>query len=321
MNQAFTTPCVPTPATEPFRFSDPLLLMGSCFAQAMGDQLREDQFRVLINPFGIVYNPVTMAVQLELLMGSDSSRLPEPYFDGELHHSLLHHGSFSSPDRVEMLKRIDEHFRRGQEALRQARMLILTWGHTDVFYEKDSNLPVANCHKRPSDHFHQEVATLDQLLPIWRACIQKLKKFNANLIILLTVSPVRYLRRGFTANTRSKATLHLLAQHLEQDGVHYFPAFEILTDELRDYRFYAGDLIHPSELAEATIYERFLESWHVPDERDLVKQIRSLHNLLHHRSLHPGSPSDVRFKEKRIEALKAFRKAHPDYPWMFADVD
>jgi hypothetical protein len=317
MDRPMMTRFVPAEGAQPFGYSDTLVLMGSCFATSIGEKLLQDQFQVIVNPFGIVYNPLTMALQLDLLMDEDLSRLPPLYFDGELYHAPLHHGVFSHPDESTTLDRIERAWNEGRTALHRAKVLILTWGHTDVYVDKQSGTPVANCHKRPANHFELRTAALPALMAQWERALQKIKAFNPDLRVILTVSPVRYLKRGMTANTRSKATLHLLADHLGQLGAYYFPAFEILHDELRDYRFYDQDLIHPSPLAVDIIYEHFMHSWHMPGERPLRERIRRLNQLCRHRSLHPGTPSDLKMQQSRREQIAAFRQSYPAYPWMF----
>lgn len=271
-----------------------------------------------VNPFGIVYNPHTIAVQIDRLIQNTRLHESDLYFDGEMYHSPWHHGVFSDTNPERLVANANQTLERARQALFDASHLILTWGHTDLYLEKTSQIPVANCHKRPAHHFEKTTLELPQLIDQYDRLLEDLRQFNPNLKIICTVSPVRYLKDGMVKNTRSKATLHLLAEHLEGQGVAYFPAFEMMMDAFRDYRFYKVDMVHPTDQAIAWIYEEFVAGWMDKDAIPLRMEVTHINQLLNHRSLHPDTPSDRAFKEKRALAINRLREQWPALPHLFS---
>lgn len=297
--ELFREPALRTTITVPqghprFRYGDGLLLWGSCFSQEIGALLSRDRFRIVQNPFGIVYNPLVMARQITRLLTGGPMAAEELHFDGELWHSPWHHGSFSRPDRDEALTHINETLAAARAHLLTSTHLVLTLGHTQIFTDKQTGIPVANCHKRPASDFQESQLRLEHLLPAWEALLAELWSHCPEIRIVVTVSPVRYLRNGAIAHSRSKATLHLLAERLEEAGAAYFPSWEIMQDELRDYRYYAPDLIHPSPVATEIIYQRFLQAWFDPAEWELLKTVREWVAMAGHRPRFPGTASHDR---------------------------
>ncbi|MBP6184816.1 MAG: GSCFA domain-containing protein [Saprospiraceae bacterium] len=313
----FFTSIPPDHATHPFLYADKLMLWGSCFSNTISNKLIIDQFQVAISPYGIVYNPLVMARQIERLVEGKQFEAEElvPYAD--LYHSPWHHGDYSHPDRDKALAHINDAFDQGRRSLAQSKILVLTWGHTQLFLDKERQLVVANCHKRPASAFEEYYAGLQELIEVYDHLIHCLRQFNPSLQIITTVSPVRYLRNGFVANTRSKATLHLLADYLKKKGVAYFPSYELLNDELRDYRFYADDLIHPSNAAVQVIYDRFLNSWFDPAEADLLTDIRKITASRAHRPLHPDTPGYQKHLMAIRERIDLLKKQWPAYNFLF----
>lgn len=300
---------VPSPEGQPrFRFGDGLMLWGSCFSQEIGALLAKDRFRTLESPFGIVYNPLVMALQIERLLEERPMEADELQFDGELWHSSWHHSAFSGPDRDLVLTRMNALMAEARDFLFASSHLILTWGHTQIFTDRLLGLPVANCHKRPSTDFQETHLRLDDLIPAYLELIGKLGAHCPNLQIIVTISPVRYLRNGITAQSRSKATLHLLAEWMEARGAAYFPSWEIMQDELRDYRYYARDLVHPSHEATEIIYHRFLKAWLAPDEVEILEAVREWGSLEAHRPRFPGTRSHAKLVDtlqtKGIEIMR-----------------
>ena len=230
----------------------PVVSLGSCFADEMGRRLQEGGFDVELNPFGTLYNPASIADGLSRLMegrpidGSDLVR-----HDG-LWHSWCHHGSFSRTDRDECLAVCNRRMAEARTALLKARLLMVTFGTAWVF--EHGGRVVANCHKVPAAEFARRRMTVDEVVALWRPLLQRLQEFNPDLRVLFTVSPIRHMADTAHGNQLSKSVLLLSVDAL---GVDYFPAYEIVLDELRDYRFYASDLVHPSDLAADIVYERF----------------------------------------------------------------
>lgn len=302
---------------HPFNYASKIMMWGSCFSTSIYQKLAADQFQVDESPFGIVYNPLVMARQLERLLNNLNFQEHDIQLVDGLYSSPWHHGSFNHPQIETILVNINKRFTEARHALSIASHLLLTWGHTQLFTDVDTGLPVANCHKRPAADFYESNQSLQDLIPVYENLIISLRQFNPDLRIILTVSPVRYLRSGFVNNTRSKATLHLLAGHLSQWNVDYFPAYELLVDELRDYRFYADDMIHPSSEAVRFIYDRFMRSWFDPAENELLKEVRQITSLVTHRPLHPNSPGYLKHLQLTNNRLEIFRKKWSEYPFLF----
>jgi hypothetical protein len=304
------------PPADAFGYGDELFLTGSCFSESIGRHLQEDQFKTCLNPFGIVYNPVTMAAQLRRLVQEQPLERSELVSHGGLWHSPWHHGRYSHPDPATALEGINRDLQRGAESLRRASRLILTWGQTRVFLDRTRGIPVANCHKRPAADFTVQLPDLAELIRDYRDLLGRLRRFNPGLAVWITISPVRYTGQGIAANSRSKALLHLLAEALG-DSTWYFPAYEILLDELRDYRYYADDLLHPSPLAVSIIYQRFLQAALDPGALTLLEEVRRIRQAQLHRPLHPDTEAARQTARALEERLQRLRDHWPSFPHLF----
>lgn len=254
---------------------DGVVTLGSCFADAIGTRLEEGGFRVERNPFGTLYNPLSVAEALERIVDCREITSDDLVQHDGLFHSWHHHGVFSRPTVEECLAACNSRIRQAHSALREARVLMLTFGTAYVFSltpdpaEEGTGMVVANCHKLPPRHFTRRRMTVEETVGRWRPLLQKLIAYNSELITILTVSPIRHMADGAHGNQVSKATLLLAVEELvsifnSQFPISYFPAYEIVLDELRDYRFYGPDLSHPSALAEDIVYERFQRATMTP---------------------------------------------------------
>ncbi|MCR4660364.1 MAG: GSCFA domain-containing protein [Bacteroidales bacterium] len=255
--------------------TDSIVMVGSCFATEMAAKLVAAGFEVELNPTGIMYNPMSIANCLDMCIDGRFVAGSEPVEIGGLWHSWHFHGSFSRPTADECLQACAEGIRRGHEALSKASCLMVTLG-TSWVYELDGGMVVGNCHKAPAARFARRRLTVDEILVRWQPLLQKLSTFNPQLSIVFTVSPIRHLADGAHQNQLSKATLLLAVDVLlgaAANGrglpMYYFPAYELLLDELRDYRFYADDLTHPSNLAVEVVWERFADTFFTPQTRNL----------------------------------------------------
>ena len=296
------------------------LSMGSCFSEHIGAYLRDGGLSLEINPFGIQYNPLSIAEGLnQLLKGKDFER--EDLFEyGGLYHSFLHHGSFSAVAPEEALLRMNEARRSALELLPHLRFLLLTWGTAYVYrlateeYGGGIGSVVSNCHKLPERTFSRERTSLSELPSVWCPLIEELRERFPDLIIVQAVSPVRHLRDGAHGNALSKATLLLFAEELTRlypQHCFYFPSYELVLDELRDYRYYADDLVHPSTLTQRIVQERFA-SWLLDEEAERgLPQAHRLRRELCHRPLHEGGKAHTQRLETLRERIQAFRTQYP----------
>jgi hypothetical protein len=301
------------PSETKIGYQDRILLLGSCFADNIGEKFSEHYFQATINPFGTLYNPASImkAMHLSLQKGSKCYMLQH----NGLWHSMMHHGSFSHPDKNELLRRYDESLERMCNALQEASTIIVTFG-TSWVYEMDG-MVVANCHKMPADRFRRNCMTANRIIDMWLPLLVQIP----NKHWIFTVSPIRHIKDGLHANHLSKATLMQAIDTLivnarglnPSSSYSYFPSYEIMLDELRDYRFYAEDMVHPSSVAVDYIWQRFVETYMTGDTQSEMRTLHQLWRDCHHRFLHPGAEESIAFAE-RIE--KRFQDLKKQYPWL-----
>lgn len=284
-----------------------LLMCGSCFADNMASRLEHYRFRVVSNPFGVLYNPFSIADMLESLAAGRRFAAEDLDRDGELWFSYRHHGSFSGTDPQEVLRRIGRAADAGGRALREADTVVLTLGTAWVYELARDGGVVANCHKQPARLFRRrllEVGEIEErLCELMTGCL-------AGKRVVLTVSPIRHMGDGAVENSVGKASLlvavHRLAKRFAD--VLYFPAYEIMNDDLRDYRFYAPDMVHPSPQAVDYIWERFAGAAFSDGTRRLMAEIDAVAAAAAHRPQNPDSEAHRRFKASmrlRVERLAA----------------
>ena len=278
---------LPTPK-YPFQISyqDPILLLGSCFSDHIGAFLTKNRFFVLSNPFGTLFNPVSIANVLKMTMDpalfSDDYRY---YFDNRW-VSFAHHGSFSHSNEYQFTTQINQQWCDTEAFLKQANFLFITFGTAYCYKFLERDLIVANCHKIPNAQFEKFRLKIDKIVQIYKNLVQKMQQINPTLKIIFTVSPVRHLGDGFHENQLSKSTLHLAIEQLtDNESVFYFPAYEILMDDLRDYRFYADDLCHVGENAVRYVEEIFTDTFFSQTTKEKQKEIEKENKFLNHRNL------------------------------------
>ena len=252
----FSTP-VELPSDLPrFTQADELLLMGSCFATNIGALLADARFRPDVNPFGVLYNPLSVSTALRELVTGRLYKEEDLFFFRECWHSPMHHGDFSSPFAEEVLQRINIRLQTAHERIHHLNCLMLTFGTAWVYEQKSTGHVVANCHKQPESVFTRRRLSVQEIVSDYTSLFSGLIARNPKLKVILTVSPIRHVRDGMHANQLSKATLLLAIDQLQTSfsgHVFYFPAYELLLDELRDYRFYADDMVHPSQIGRAHV--------------------------------------------------------------------
>jgi hypothetical protein len=309
---------IETPASEVTITHDTeMLLFGSCFSEEIGNKLAEHKFRVEINPFGILYNPSSVYRGIERLITGKPFTSEELICHHGMYHSLMHHGSFSSPRQDEVLRLINERFEKAVSVLPQCDLLLITFGTAWVFRHLENGIIVANCHKLPARQFDRFRLTVEQITREWEGLIARLLRLNPQIRLLFTVSPVRHWKDGAHENQLSKSILHLAIDHLEQrfpQQVAYFPSYELMMDELRDYRFYGDDMLHPSPLAVDYIWERFSKACFSDETRRVNSEWSAIRKALDHRPLHPDSEAYRHFRRQTTENLDAFMKRYPGIP-------
>lgn len=285
-------------------------MLGSCFAESIAQRMLAAKFPVAKNPFGAIYNPAGIARAVADLAAGRLFTPEDLDTDGELWFSYAHHGSFSSPDREAALAAINREAQKGARALREADYAILTLG-TAWIYELAGRGVVANCHKQPAGRFTRRRLSVEEVTETLGGTIRSHLEGKE---VILTVSPIRHPKDGLAENARSKAILieacHRLAESHPQ--AEYFPAYEILLDELRDYRFYESDMLHPSPVAADYIWERFRKAAMDGPALELAREAEALTQAAAHRPLHPGTPSHARFRRSMLDRARALQERHPE---------
>lgn len=300
------------PAAFTLTHSDRMVLVGSCFTEHIGARLAAGKFRTLVNPRGIVYNPVSVGRSLQPAADAAADG-PEVFEHQGLWHSWEHHGVFSAPERPTLLDRLRQAGGEAARFLPTANRLLVTLGTADVFVLRQTGQVVANCHKAPAAWFEQRRLTVAETEQALAGPLQHLKNAVPDLQVILTVSPVRHLRLGAVENQRSKAVLTLACAHLcdRFDFVHYFPAYELLLDDLRDYRFYAPDMLHPSDVAVEYIWQRFAEVYVPADTRNLLARLEKIRSAMAHRPFNPDTDEHRHFAREQLKKIEQFAAEYP----------
>lgn len=299
---------------SPFKINhrDKIMMLGSCFIENMGRKLIDNKFNTNLNPFGILYNPQSIAQSLEMLMNSRTFTESDLFEDGGVYNSYYHHSRFSGTDKAECLTKINWSIEKASEYLRKGDLLFITFGTAYVFRHKELDLVVSNCHKSPAKIFDRYKLSVDQIVDCWRELISRIKKENPELKIIFTVSPIRHLRDGAHDNQLSKSTLLLAIDELNKlSNCTYFPSYEIVLDELRDYRFYNEDMVHPNETSIKYIWKRFSETYFDRDAISIIEEWNKLHTAINHRPINQDSDEYKRFLDQTLLKLKTFAQKYP----------
>lgn len=286
------------------------LMVGSCFVENIGAKISEIRLPVEINPTGIVYNPASIASTIERLHSNQKLKEEELFFDGHLWRSYSFHSRFCDTDRSKSLELMNSAIERGHEAIIQSDYVILTLGTARIYRLKESGEVVCNCHKSPQRCFESERMSVEQVVEALSSVIAGCLKGKH---VIITVSPIRHIKDGFEENSRSKATLILAAEQLieRHSNVEYFPAYEVVMDELRDYRFYGEDMVHPSKVAVEYIWERFSEALLSESTISIAARVMKISQALSHRPFNPDSEAHKSFMERTKAAAQALSEEFP----------
>ena len=242
--------------------SDKVLLLGSCFSDNIGGKLSAALFNATVNPMGTLYNPMSIAHGVHQLIDCTPVAGKDLFMQGGVWNSFDFHSRHSLPDKQATIDRMNQRIEQGHQALKDARLLTVTLGTAIVYRLKSTGEVVANCHKVPQHEFERKMATVSEMVAELDRMLTRLHEFNPELRVILTVSPIRHIADGLDTNSLSKASLRVAIQEAmarHRDYCDYFPAYEIMMDELRDYRWWAEDMVHPSAQAVDYIWERFID--------------------------------------------------------------
>lgn len=270
---------------------DKIMLLGSCFTENIGNKLSINGFETFINPFGILYNPFSICnslnriINLKFLDSEDLVKVNEFWFSYE------HHGVFRDEKCDNLLQTINLGITKANLFLKQTNWLIITLGTAWVFFLKENNKILGNCHKLNPQLIDKRLLSVDEIVENTSLTINNIREINPNIKIILTVSPIRHWKQGYRENIISKSALHLATNQLCEtiNDCFYFPAYEIVMDELRDYRFYQADMLHPSEIAVDYIWEKFSTHLFSDSTANLCKDYCKLHSMKQHKAFNPES--------------------------------
>ena len=313
MNNFFFTSVEIPPAKEQISYQHKLMLLGSCFSENIGMKLKEAFFQVDVNPFGVLYNPLSISTSLNRLIENKGFSLSDIFEYQSLWHSFFHSSLFSDVSPEKTLYKIKTRFDASRSFLKNTDFLLLTFGTAWIYENRETKTVVSNCHKLPSQNFNRRILSIKEIVDHYTLLIDQLQHLNPSLHIIFTVSPIRHWKDGAHENNLSKSILLLSVEELQRkfDNVDYFPAYEIQLDELRDYRFYAPDMQHPSDTAINYIWEKFSDTYFSEQTKQIKQRTEHLTNLLNHRPLHPDSPQYRLFQTQIENEKEALRSEYP----------
>jgi len=289
-----------------------LLLVGSCFTENIGTKLKQLKFPVLENPNGILFNPVSIAKSVQSYIQNKQYTDADLFYQNECWNSWEHHTRFSHPQKEVCLQMINQSQQTANTFLKHANWLLVTVGSAFV-YELENREVVANCHKVPTDKFNKRLLSIDEIKASLHAMLADVFVFNPHVKIIFTISPVRHLRDGFVENNRSKAAL-IQAIHQLTDAderLFYFPAYELVIDDLRDYRFYAEDMVHPNYAATNYVWDKFIATCIDEASQSLMKEINVINAAKNHKPFNPGSEQHKKFLQTNLEKIQQLQTHHP----------
>lgn len=310
MNFRLTFPIAPL--SPSIRYDNKLLLLGSCFAEEMGDLLHQHKFSILQNPHGILYNPLSITGALQSYLDGKMYTAADLFLHEDLWHSWAHHSRFSASTQEEALSKINAEQQAAINVIDNADWLVITLGTAFTYQLKETGKLVGNCHKVPANAFYKKMLTVEDIVTALDNTMHRLFFRNRKVRILFTVSPVRYVRDGVVENNLSKAILLQAVHHMVNkfERLHYFPAYELVTDDLRDYRFYKEDLVHPNAMAVQYVWEQFVKYSLAPAEQALLHQVQELRQAAAHRPFNPETPQHRQFLATYAQKTSNLQNAH-----------
>jgi hypothetical protein len=303
-----------SPPSSPLKidYSSNIMFLGSCFSEYIANKLLDFKFKIDNNPFGIVYNPLSICSQLEKLTEGTEYTADQLFYNEGLWCSFDHHGRFSDPDKNSCLTNINQQLQNSRQFLQSADFLFLTFGTSFVYFVKDSNQSVANCHKVPAEKFTRKRVSVQKIVHACEITLEKLRVINPNLCIVFTVSPIRHWKDGAHENQLSKATLLLAIEELRfrYPNSLYFPSYEMIMDDLRDYRFYAEDMLHPNLLAVNYIWRSFVECFMLPETLSIMKDVEKVVQASKHRPFNPNTKEFQTFVQQSLGKIESLKKRY-----------
>lgn len=313
----FTTP-IPIPKNStPIDYNSKIVSLGSCFAENMGEKFDYFKFQNKTNPFGIIFNSVSIERIIDRVVNDVLFTEEDIFFHNERWHCFEVHSDLSHFDGTELLENLNQILAETKKQLQKATHIIITYGTSWVYRNIERDVIVANCHKVPQKQFTKELLSVVIIEKSIQNTIDLIKKINPDCSFIFTISPVRHLKDGFIENQRSKAHLitaihnKLSSEHCQLPTANYFSSYEIMMDELRDYRFYAEDMLHPNQTAIDYIWERFSESFIDENSFQTMNEVQEIQKGLNHRSFNPDSEQHLKFISKLHQKINFIKEKFP----------
>jgi hypothetical protein len=302
------------PSGDKITYSDKVMFIGSCFASTMGQQLKIGHMPVMINPAGAVFNPVSVCNTLDTITNKKEIFIEDLYFYDGMWLSFNHYTDFSSEDPSDVLDKINRKSKEALDFLQQTRYLFVTLGTARVYTWKGTDLIVSNCHKIPADKFESRILSVDEIISLWIRQLDKLQSLYPQLHIVFTISPVRHWKDGAHGNQVSKSVLFLAVEELLKHKIRptYFPAYELIMDDLRDYRFYNDDMLHPSDSAVNYIWEAFSRCYLDNNTLNTWKEAVKITKAFNHRINTQSESKRESFAERILKQISELKIRVPD---------
>ncbi len=303
-------------SNNPIDYNSKVLSIGSCFAENMAEKFDYFKFQNETNPFGIIFNPVSIEKLFDRISKQELFGEKDVFFHNERWHSYEVHSDLSNPDRQELLESLNKAITETYQQIGEATHIIITFGTSWIYRNLEKNEIVANCHKVPQKQFSKELLSSEVLQKSIQNTIISIQSLNPNISFIFTISPVRHVKDGFVENQLSKShlftALHsVLKSEIYNLKLEYFPSYEIMMDELRDYRFYAEDMLHPNQIAIDYIWKLFSESYISENSFYVMKEVDEIQKSLRHRSFNPESDQHQKFLAKLQQKIEALGKKQP----------
>lgn len=293
--------------------SDSILTIGSCFAENIAEYFKFSRFNVLANPFGVLYNPISIYNSLKLVINNQKFKDSDLIFHQSEWHSFYHHSDFSHHKKEQILENINSGIENTLKFLAKTDVIIITFGTSFVYKHLKNGIIVSNCHKIPQKEFKHFMLNLDETVTNIKNIVELVEQFNPKIRFILTVSPVRHWKNGAHSNQLSKANLLLAINEVikSKNNCSYFPSYEIIMDDLRDYRFYNSDLIHPNKIATDYIWEKFSNSNFSDECSKSVNEVSKIVLAKNHRVRNSGSEEHQKFLKLMISKTNLLQQKYP----------
>lgn len=310
MNPTFTTSVAIVPLQEPPGYHQQWFTLGSCFSEHMGHRLSKAGFRTCVNPLGVLFNPLSISSAIRRICINKPVTEDELFQQGSVWNHFDFSNLHSGVDKIKTLVQMNKAITESSELLLSSGVLLITFGTSWVYEHRQTGKIVANCHKLPANRFNRRRLTVDEIVDEYSLLLTSLPE---NLKIVFTVSPVRHWKDGAHENTLSKSVLHLAIDKLTSlfNSCTYFPAYELVLDELRDYRFFNDDMVHPSDLAIDYVWQQFVNYAFSPSTRTIIREVELFRQMQNHRSIHPESEEHKAFLRKTELQGEALQKKYP----------